>query len=102
MARPVALGKGSRFIVLASVCVVVAALYFARDVLIPLALAVLICFLLAPLVRALERRGLKRIPAVIIVVIAGLSIVAALGWITTVQVINLGNRLPQYKSEIVD
>ena len=42
--------KSSRFVVLASICIVVAALYFAQDVLIPLALAILFCFLLGPLV----------------------------------------------------
>ena len=44
MARQVELTKGSRFIVLASICIVVASLYFAQDVLIPLALAILFCF----------------------------------------------------------
>ena len=39
--------KSSRFLLLASVCVVVAALYFAQDVLIPLALAMLLEFLAA-------------------------------------------------------
>ena len=61
MAQPVQLAKSSRFVVLASICIVVAALYFAQVVLIPLALAVLFCFLLAPLVTRLERWGLGRV-----------------------------------------
>ena len=65
MARPADIaGKCTRFIVMASVCVVVAALYFAQEVLIPLALAVLLCFLLAPLVTRLERYRLGRVPSV--------------------------------------
>ncbi len=44
-----------RFLVLGTVCVVVAALYFAQEVLIPIALAILLSFLLAPLVRLLEQ-----------------------------------------------
>lgn len=95
-------GKTSRFIVLASICVVVAALYFAQEVLIPLALAILFSFLLGPLVRMLERRGLGRVAAVTVVVIATLGIVTALAWVTTVQVINLVDRLPEYQGEIVD
>ena len=66
MARPVQLARGSKFIVLASVCVVVGALYFAREVLVPLALAILLTFLLAPLVRRLERVGLSRVPATLV------------------------------------
>ncbi|MCI0461562.1 MAG: AI-2E family transporter, partial [Gemmataceae bacterium] len=55
---------------LASFVLVVASIYWARSVLIPLALAVLLAFLLNPLVRWLQTRGLSRIPAVIVVVVA--------------------------------
>src|SRR5678815_5193508 len=57
---------------LLSVVAVVAILYFARVVLIPLALAVLFAFLLAPLVLRLRRIGLGRAPAVTLVVISSL------------------------------
>ena len=50
MARSLELNKGSRFVILASICIVVGALYFAQAVLIPLALSLLLSFLLAPLV----------------------------------------------------
>src|SRR5690349_11401936 len=93
--------KGSRFVVLASVCIVVAALYFAQEVLIPLALAVLLCFLLAPLVTRLERFGVKRPGAVVLVVSAAAAVLVALGWIVTAQIINLADRLPEYQDEIV-
>ena len=48
MARPVEVAKSSRFTLLASICIVVSGLYFAREVLIPIALAILITFLLTP------------------------------------------------------
>jgi predicted PurR-regulated permease PerM len=102
MARPAEIGsKGSRFIVLASVCIVVAALYFAQEVLIPLALSVLFCFLLAPLVTRLERYRMGRVPAVITVVSAVAALVVLLGWVVTAQVLNLADRLPEYQGEIV-
>jgi predicted PurR-regulated permease PerM len=93
--------KGSRFVVLASVCIVVAALYLAQEVLIPLALAVLLCFLLAPLVLRLERLRVKRPVAVMIVVIAAAALLLLLGWVVTAQIINLGDRMPEYQGEIV-
>ena len=52
---------------LLSIALVVAGLYFARDVLIPIALAVLLSFLLAPAVARLQRAGMRRAMAVGIV-----------------------------------
>jgi predicted PurR-regulated permease PerM len=46
---------------------IVAALYFARDVLVPIALAVLLSFVLAPLVRRLQSWRFPRVIAVFIV-----------------------------------
>ena len=51
--------------VLASFVLVVAAMYWGRAVLIPLALAMLLAFLLSPLVRRLQGAGLRRVPAAI-------------------------------------
>ena len=81
MARRVPTLKTPRFVLLASIAVTVAALYFAQDVLIPLALATLLTFLLAPLVQRLERSGLSRVPAVIVVAILMCSTLAVLGWV---------------------
>src|SRR4051795_4425991 len=97
MARTVPLTKSSRFITLAAICIVVGALYFAQDVLIPLALAVLFCFLLAPLVRRLERLRLGRTASVIIVVLAAAAVVVALAWTVSLQVVNLAENLPSYR-----
>ncbi len=100
MARSGELGKGSKFIVLASVCVVVAALYFAREVLIPLALAVLITFLLTPAVRRLEKWRLGRVASVLIVVIFALSVVGVIGWVVERQFVQIADELPNYKDQI--
>ena len=60
MARSQISIKANRFNILASIGVVVAALYFAQAVLVPLALAVLFSFWLAPLVYRLEHLKLPR------------------------------------------
>ena len=102
MARPADVQtKSSRFVVLASMCIVVAALYFAQEVLIPLALAILLCFLLGPLVSRLERYRLSRAPAVVTVVTAVAAVLLMLGWVVTAQLLNLADRLPEYEGEIV-
>src|SRR6476619_183405 len=75
---------------------VVAALYFARDLLIPLALAALLTFLLAPLVTRLER-WIGRIAAVLLVVATIFSMIGMAGWVLTRQLVDLATRLPDYK-----
>lgn len=90
-----------RFLILASVCVVVAALYFAQEVLIPIALAVLLSFLMAPLVSQLERWRLPRIPSTLIVVAIALGIVGAIGYTVYNQAISLAEQLPSYEENIV-
>lgn len=78
----------------------VAILYFAKEVLIPLALAVLLSFLLAPLVHRLERMRLWRVPAVLIVTLASFSAFGLVGYITVHQVNDLAAKLPSYQGNI--
>src|SRR6476660_3119193 len=78
---------------------VVAILYFARDLLIPLALAALLTFLLAPLVSRLER-WMGRIAAVLLVAAMIFSVIAMAGWVLTRQLVDLAARLPDYKVNI--
>jgi predicted PurR-regulated permease PerM len=80
--------------------VVIAALYFARQILIPLAIAVLLGFLLTPAVRRLESWRLPRVPAVLIVALLSLAAVASVGWTVTSQLIQVIVELPQYRSNI--
>ena len=100
MARAVTPNKTSRFVLLASVCVVVAALYFAQDVLIPLALAVLLTFLFTPVVNRLERWRVPRAGAVVLVVVIAFGGFALLGYVVARQVIELANNVDQYKDNI--
>ena len=86
--------------ILAAVCVVVGALYFAQDVLIPLALAVLLSFLLTPVVQRLERWGLHRAAAVIVVAVLAFGSLFVLGYVVFNQVVALGHDLPTYKENI--
>lgn len=78
---------------------VVMALYFARDILIPLALASFLTFLLTPLVSRLQR-WIGRIAAVLVVVGAIVSLATTGGWILTSQIVDLAEELPNYKENI--
>lgn len=79
---------------------VVAVLYFARDVLIPVALAVLFSFLLAPLVTRLRRRGWWRTPAVLSVVSLSFVLMAVVGFVMFGQLADLSHKLPEYRHNI--
>ena len=90
------------FFPLASFAIVVAMLYFAQSILIPLALAVLFAFLLTPFVTLSERWGLNRLFAVVIAVLVGLAVLASLGWTVERQFAEVAGRLPQYRQGIQD
>ena len=68
--------------------------------LIPIALAVLLTFLFSPVVGALQRRGLGRVPAVLVTVVLALSILGGTGWTLTHQLLTLADELPRYSLNI--
>jgi predicted PurR-regulated permease PerM len=79
---------------------VVAALYFGREVLVPFALAVLLSFLLAPAVRLLRRLRAGRVTAVAITVVVAFLAIFAFGAVVTEEVSQLAPQLPEYKYNI--
>lgn len=81
---------------------VIAALYLAKEILLPLSLAILLSFVLTPLVSRLERLRLGRIPSVIIVCAIAFSAIGGAGWLATNQLIELSTRLPDYKDNLID
>jgi len=96
MAEPV---KHSRLLTFSGVVIVVGALYLAREVLIPLALAALISFLLAPLAARIERL-VGRIAAVVLVLVLACGILGGLGYLVVGQATELAEMLPQYRENI--
>src|ERR1700712_373311 len=78
---------------------VITVLYVGRELLIPLALAVMLTFLLAPLVARIER-WIGRIAAVLIVVAMLFGIIGGTGWLLTRQLIDLAAKLPDYQANI--
>ncbi|HSE84006.1 MAG TPA: AI-2E family transporter [Thermodesulfobacteriota bacterium] len=86
--------------ILVTIVLVVAILYFAKEILIPLALSVLLSFLLSPIVRQLQRLGLSRIPAVLITTFLSFAIIGVLVFTVSSQVLNLARNLPKYESNI--
>jgi predicted PurR-regulated permease PerM len=80
--------------------IIIAAMYFAREVLIPVALAGILSFMLAPLVRLLQKIRLPRAVSVLIVVGLAFAAIFALGKTLVTQVERLAQDLPTYQSTI--
>ena len=86
---------------LATIVVVCAILYVAKDLFLPLALGMLIAFVLTPVVNVLRRRGLRDMPAVIVTVLAAGALVAAFVLVFAYQVSQIGANLPQYQGNVL-
>ena len=82
--RVVVPGSAGEMAILAFLIVVT--LYFGQAVLVPLALAVILSFVLAPAVRLLRRIGLPNTPAVLLVVVIAFAIIFGIGALITQQV----------------
>ena len=79
----------------------VAALYFGREVFLPIAIALLLTFALAPLVAALKRMGIPRIAAVIASVLGAFAALALFSFIVATQVSELAQNIPVYQTNIL-
>ncbi|HMD63429.1 MAG TPA: AI-2E family transporter [Stellaceae bacterium] len=76
---------------------VIAALYFAREVFVPVTLAVLLSFLLAPAVRWLRRLRVGRVTAVLFTVFLGFMAIAGFAAVVVGEVSSLAQQLPEYQ-----
>ena len=79
---------------------VIVVLYWAQAVLVPIALAILLSFVLAPPVNWLER-WLGRVPAVLMVVTLVFVVLGLAGWGLARQMNNLADDLPRYRVNIL-
>jgi predicted PurR-regulated permease PerM len=90
----------SRIEPLIVLAVTVLVLYFARELLVPLAFALTLAFLLAPVVGRLEDRRLPRILAVAVTGIVALSLACGVGYVVARQLLDVARNLPAYRLSI--
>jgi predicted PurR-regulated permease PerM len=80
--------------------IIIMMLYFGREIIIPIALAILLSFVLAPLVRILNRARVPRGIAVVSVVILAFALIFAMGSLLASQLAQLAGDLPRYQTTI--
>ncbi|HLK65313.1 MAG TPA: AI-2E family transporter [Bryobacteraceae bacterium] len=81
-------------------CSVIAVLYFAREILIPLAFAITVSLILSPVVTALGKLRIGRAPAAILVIVAAATSIGAISWVIFNQLVEVAIELPQYRDNI--
>jgi len=92
----------ARYMVLVPVAIIVAALYFGRPVFVPLALAMLFAFVLAPVVARLRAFGLNRATSVMTAVSFGTLVIGGIAIFVTLEAERVITQLPQYRENIVE
>jgi predicted PurR-regulated permease PerM len=92
--RSPAIGTG------AILLVVIAVLYFARDILIPLAFAIILSLVLSPAVYSLQRLRIRRFPATLLVMFVSVSIACGAGYVISNQLLQVASDLPGYRQNI--
>ncbi|ESZ45358.1 AI-2E family transporter [Mesorhizobium sp. RSR565B] len=85
----------------ATIVTTVAALYFGREVFLPIAIALLLTFALVPMVSALKRVGLPRLPAVLLSVIGAFAALGLFSFIVATQVSELAQNISVYQTNIL-
>ncbi|MGA8763699.1 MAG: AI-2E family transporter, partial [Candidatus Sulfotelmatobacter sp.] len=101
MARPKDFSAASsKSLVLIAFVLAIAALYFGRQVFIPLALALVLSFLLTPFVVLLEKIRLGRVPSVCAVLVLAFALVGVVSWGVTGQLVEIMIHLPDYKANL--
>ncbi len=80
--------------------IVIGGLYFGREVLLPLAVAILLSFVLTPPLLLLRRIKVPRVLAVAVVVITAFAIIGGLGWLISREATKLAAELPSYRATL--
>jgi predicted PurR-regulated permease PerM len=75
----------------------IAGLYFGQELFIPFTLAVLLAFVLSPIIDALRRWRVPRVPAVIITATLAFGVIGGLSYVLSTQLIKLAEDLPRYQ-----
>ncbi|WP_375451876.1 AI-2E family transporter [uncultured Devosia sp.] len=99
---PPAAAPTQSFVLVGSIIVTIGALYVGAGIFVPLVLAVLLTFALAPIVRALHRLHIPHVLAVLISVLAAAILIGFLAYLIASQLARLATELPQYQQIVGD
>jgi len=78
----------------------IAALYFAREIFVPFAFALILTFILTPVVAFLHKLRLGRVVSVLITLLVSFAVTSGIGWVIGNQLVDVVNQLPLYRQNI--
>jgi predicted PurR-regulated permease PerM len=81
-------------------CIVIAALYLGREILVPLAFALILTFVLSPVVVFVQRSRIGRVPSVVATVLVTVAVAGCIAWVITVQLVDVATEVPRYRQNI--
>ncbi len=87
---------------LLSAALVITGLYVGSEIFVPIALAILLSFALAPGVRLLRRCGIGRVLPVLLMTLLAFLLIGALGALLAIQLRGLADAMPQYQTTVLD
>jgi predicted PurR-regulated permease PerM len=90
----------SRAVPLLGLAATLLILYYARDLLVPFAFALMLAFLLAPAVARLEARRVPRVGAVAITGFVAFTLICGVGYVVAGQLLNVARELPAYRLNV--
>lgn len=90
--------SGRTILILIGVAVI---LHVGQEIFVPLALALLLTFTLAPIVSFLRKHSVPKIAAVILAVASAFMAIALFSFVVATQVTNLAENIPTYQRNIV-
>jgi predicted PurR-regulated permease PerM len=79
---------------------VITVLYFARDILVPLAFAIILSLLLSPAVCLLQKLRIRRFPSALLVMLVSVSFACGVGYVISRQLLQVAGDLPGYRENI--
>ena len=88
------------FLTAGGLVLAIGGLYFGRDIFVPFAVAILLSFVLAPLVNWLQQLKLPKIAAILVAVALAFAVIGALSVVVGTQLVQLADNLPQYQQTI--
>jgi predicted PurR-regulated permease PerM len=100
MTKPAVSQKGSGVRTAAILVAVIAILYLAREILIPLVFAIVLALVLSPAVSWLHKLGLGRLPAVLLLMLVSIAVAGGAGWVIFNELVEVVNDLPSYQQNI--
>jgi|CZKS01.1.fsa_nt_gi predicted PurR-regulated permease PerM len=100
MIKPAVSQRSSGVRTAAILVAVIAILYLARAILIPLAFAIILTLVLTPAVGWLQKLGLGRLPSVLLIMVVSIATAGGVGWVIFNELVEVINDLPSYQQNI--